>query len=62
VLILRTAANCGTDYEWGHHVDLARFAGLDADEIASLSGPHDRATAVDALLVTAATSSTGTTS
>lgn len=28
VLILRTAANTGADYEWGHHLPLGRHVGL----------------------------------
>ncbi len=27
--ILRTSARCGSDYEWGQHVGIARSAGLD---------------------------------
>jgi 4-carboxymuconolactone decarboxylase len=55
VLILRTAANTGADYEWGHHLPLGRRAGLTDDEMAGLArftaterAPHD------ALLVQAA--------
>ncbi len=39
VLILRTAALCGADYEWGHHVPIARDAGLTDREIADLATP-----------------------
>ncbi|HEX2577324.1 MAG TPA: carboxymuconolactone decarboxylase family protein [Aquihabitans sp.] len=48
VLILRTAANTGADYEWGHHLPIGRAAGLSDDEVASLASftsttrsPHD---------------------
>ena len=40
LLILRTAHNCGCEYEWGHHERLGAAAGLTADEIARVrSGP-----------------------
>ena len=54
VLILRTAANCGADYEWGHHLRLGELAGLTADEMNALAGPADALTGPDALLVRAA--------
>jgi len=54
VLILRTAANCGADYEWGHHLPLGRHAGLTDDEMAALAGSAAAAEAVDADLVRAA--------
>lgn len=54
VLILRTAANCGADYEWGHHLPLGRHAGLTDEEMAALAGPAGVAAAVDADLVAAA--------
>jgi 4-carboxymuconolactone decarboxylase len=43
LLILRTAANTGAAYEWGHHVPIARRAGVTDDEIARLAvlGPPD---------------------
>lgn len=48
VLILRTAANTGADYEWGHHLALGRLAGLNDEEMAGLAAftatertPHD---------------------
>lgn len=55
VLILRTAANTGADYEWGHHLPLGRLAGLTDDEMAGLASfdPIDRAPG-DELLVRAA--------
>ncbi len=37
ILILRTAANTGADYEWGHHLPIGRAAGLSDDEMASLA-------------------------
>jgi alkylhydroperoxidase family enzyme len=37
MVILRAAARCGSDYEWGHHVGIGREAGLTDDEIASLA-------------------------
>ncbi|HEX4819643.1 MAG TPA: carboxymuconolactone decarboxylase family protein [Acidimicrobiales bacterium] len=33
LVILRTACNCGSRYEWAQHVALARRAGLDAAQI-----------------------------
>jgi alkylhydroperoxidase family enzyme len=36
VLILRTAHNCGCEYEWRHHERLGREAGLTAAEIAAI--------------------------
>ena len=33
LVILRSAARCGSDYEWGQHVAMARDAGLSDDEI-----------------------------
>lgn len=54
VLILRTAANCGADYEWGHHLLLGRHAGLADEEMTALAGPADVASSVDADLVAAA--------
>lgn len=48
VLILRTAANTGADYEWGHHLPLGLAAGLTDEEMAALASftvtdraPHD---------------------
>lgn len=52
VLILRTAANCHADYEWGHHVPIGGAAGLTPEEITTLAGAT--AATVDALLVPAA--------
>jgi 4-carboxymuconolactone decarboxylase len=39
LLILRTAANTGAAYEWGHHVPMARRAGISDDEVAALVRP-----------------------
>src|SRR5579862_4518454 len=40
LLALRAASNCGSDFEWAHHVVYGRAAGLDDDEIARvLTGP-----------------------
>ena len=33
LVILRAAARCGSDYEWGQHVSIARDAGLSDDQI-----------------------------
>ena len=33
LIILRTAHNCQTDYEWKHHVERGLLAGLDLNEI-----------------------------
>lgn len=33
LLALRTAVNCGSDFEWGHHVVYGRAAGLDDDDL-----------------------------
>ena len=52
VLILRTAANCGADYEWGHHLTIGRATGLTDGEMAALATGDGGAT--DALLVRAA--------
>lgn len=51
VLIMRTAANCGADYEWGHHLAIGRLAGLTDEEMAALAGDGG---ATDDLLVRAA--------
>jgi 4-carboxymuconolactone decarboxylase len=56
LLILRTAANCGADYEWGQHVRIGLDAGLTEAEIARCTRPVDGAgwDAEDAALVQAA--------
>jgi AhpD family alkylhydroperoxidase len=38
LVILRGAWNCGCDYEWGHHVPLARAYGVSEEEIAQAAG------------------------
>jgi len=42
LLTLRTAVNCGSDYEWGQHVSSARAVGIvdDADIARVLEGPR----------------------
>ena len=42
-VILRVAGRCGSEYEWGQHVGIARAAGLSDDEIRNLdpSVEHD---------------------
>jgi len=41
LLVLRTAWNCRSDYEWGHHERLAAKAGLDREEVARVAqGPE----------------------
>lgn len=55
VLILRTAANCGADYEWGHHLDIGRRVGLSDEVMQALAGPAaGELDDPDALLVRAA--------
>jgi len=55
VLILRTAANCGADYEWGHHLPIGAAAGLTDHEMADLATPMAATDhPLDALLVRAA--------
>jgi 4-carboxymuconolactone decarboxylase len=54
VLILRTAANTGADYEWGHHTFLARSAGLTDEEVTALAAPEPDLSTDDLLLVRAA--------
>lgn len=44
ILILRTAANCGTDYEFGQHVLIARGVGIDDDAVRAVvagTGPDE---------------------
>lgn len=41
LLALRASWNCQSDFEWGHHVDYARVAGLSDAEIARIAeGPE----------------------
>jgi len=53
VLILRTAWNTGSDYEWGQHVRLGAAAGMSAEEIDRCAGDGVRSDEED-LLVAAA--------
>jgi alkylhydroperoxidase family enzyme len=39
LLILRTARNCGCEYEWRHHERIGQAAGLSAEQISSLADP-----------------------
>jgi alkylhydroperoxidase family enzyme len=41
LLILRTAWNCGADYEWGHHDAIGRAVGLTPDEVARVADGPD---------------------
>jgi alkylhydroperoxidase family enzyme len=43
LLILRTAFLVGAEYEWGHHVEYARAAGLTSEEIARIARGPDAA-------------------
>ncbi|HWJ97956.1 MAG TPA: carboxymuconolactone decarboxylase family protein [Acidimicrobiales bacterium] len=54
VLILRTAANCGAGYEWGHHLPIGEAAGLTTNEMTALAGSRREAEGVDQDLIRAA--------
>lgn len=56
ILILRTARNCGADYEWGHHVPIGEATGLTAAEMDALAtdDPTGLPTEADRDLVRAA--------
>jgi 4-carboxymuconolactone decarboxylase len=41
LLALRAASNCRSEFEWEEHVEYARAASLDDDEIARVAGPVD---------------------
>ena len=41
LVILRAAALCGSDYEWGQHVGIGRDAGLSDDEILGCAVPTE---------------------
>ena len=43
LLILRTAWRCGSEYEWGQHVLMAKAAGVDAEEIERVKEDPDAA-------------------
>jgi len=55
LMILRTAARCGAEYEWGQHVRIATEGGVSAAEIAWLQAGPDAPgwDASDALLLRA---------
>jgi alkylhydroperoxidase family enzyme len=50
LLILRTAWNCGADYEFGHHTEIGLESGLTSDEVVRVTAgpdapgwtPHDQ--------------------
>ena len=56
LLALRTAWNCQSNFEWGHHVVYARAAGLSEDEIERIAveGPTGDWSAADRHLLQAA--------
>lgn len=56
LLILRTASNCGSDYEWGHHARFGRRAGITKAELGQIvEGPEaDGWSPADAALMRAA--------
>jgi 4-carboxymuconolactone decarboxylase len=51
IVILRTALRCGSAYEWGQHVAIAREAGLSDEEITAVASGADACDADTALLV-----------
>ncbi|HEX7168312.1 MAG TPA: DUF480 domain-containing protein [Acidimicrobiales bacterium] len=54
LVILRTAYLTGAAYEWGHHVEIGRAAGLTDDEIARVAtGPDASWTGLDAAVLRA---------
>ena|SRR5271155_222613 len=55
IVILRTGWNCGSDYEWGQHVKMARAEGVTDEEIIRVTqGPHQPGwKPLDALLLMA---------
>ena len=55
LLILRTAWNCRSAYEWGQHVEIGRRAGLTQEEVDRIAGgPLQGWPEADAILVAAA--------
>lgn len=56
LLIMRTGWNCGSEYEWGQHVPIARRAGLSDAEIRAIAAGPDAPgwSAGDAALLQAA--------
>jgi 4-carboxymuconolactone decarboxylase len=53
LLILRTSRRCGADYEWGHHQQLAREAGLSGAEIMGVLDDDYQWSADDAAILRA---------
>lgn len=53
LLILRTAWNCRSRYEWGQHLELGLKAGLNDKDVLNLALFPERLSAVDACLVAA---------
>lgn len=43
LLVLRSALNCSSSYEWAQHVPLARAAGLGLEQIRAVADPSSRA-------------------
>jgi len=41
ILILRTAWLCEAEYEWGHHVEIGKAAGLTAEEIVRIKAGRE---------------------
>jgi alkylhydroperoxidase family enzyme len=55
IVILRTGANCRSDYEWGQHVRIGKDAGLTHDEITRIfDGPDAGWSDEDRALIVAA--------
>lgn len=54
LLILRTAVNCGSDYEWGQHTQIGRAAGITPAELDRIQEGPDAWEGFDALLLRAA--------
>ena len=53
IAILRTAWQCGSEYEWGQHVIIGKRCGLDDDTIGGIAKGGQGLPAGDALLVRA---------
>lgn len=54
ILALRTAHNCGSDFEWVEHLGWAQQAGLRDDEIEAIAARDDLGDPVEAALLDAA--------
>lgn len=54
LMILRTAQRCGAEYEWCHHVEIAREVGVTDDEVDAAAGNRPAADAWVAVLLVAA--------